>query len=57
MAKKQSSSQVSCGEVIALSAEFTNDANQYNMELIFNTSIFFDLVRIIGEYAEKWLFM
>ena len=37
MAKKQSSSQVSCGEVVAVSAMFTNDANQLNLQLVFNT--------------------
>ena len=37
MTEKQSSSQVSCGEVVAVSATFTNDANQHNNQLIINT--------------------
>ena len=37
MAKKQSSSQVSCGEVVAVSTKFTNDTNQYDNQLAFDT--------------------
>ena len=43
MAQKQSPSQVSCGEVVAVSAMLANDANQVTMQLILNahnTAIF-----------------
>ena len=43
MTEKQSSSQVSCGEVVAVSATFTNDANKHNNQLIFNAVIFVNL--------------
>ena len=46
MTKKQSSSQVSCGEVVAVSTTFTNDANQMNMQLSFNTTILLNLEEI-----------
>ena len=45
MTEKQSSSQVSCGEVVAVSATFTNDANQHNHQLIFNAVILVNLER------------
>ena len=43
--EKQSSSQVSCGEVVAVSATFTDDTNQHNTQLIFNVVILVNLER------------
>ena len=48
MAKKQSSSQVSCGEVVAISATFANYTSQYNHQLAFDAGTAIILLNLEG---------
>ena len=48
MTEKQSSFQVRCGEVVAISATFTNYTSQYNHQLAFDAGTAIILLNLEG---------